>query len=246
MFRSQAARAQLESLRQDQVPSQLSAEQFISFSDLLEDIQEVFEDVGPELVEAGFRTAVQRLEADTPFNPEDPDVRRAVRALNAQADGIAKTTRDEINEAILEGVAENESVQEIQARVRGRLRQMADSRAGVQSRARRIASTTTTTAFEQGQRISMEKAGMAGKRWLSQRDTHVRPAHLSVDGQARKLGKPFDVMGEKLQFPGDPSGSARNVVNCRCTSMPIPTDDLLQEAQEGQPDLSDLPQLLGS
>jgi hypothetical protein len=30
------------------------------------------------------------------------------------------------------------------------------------------------------------------------------------------IDEPFIVSGEELMYPGDPSGSAGNVINCRC------------------------------
>jgi hypothetical protein len=45
----------------------------------------------------------------------------------------------------------------------------------------------------------------------------TRPAHLLADGQTVNLTEAFIVGGEPLQFPGDPSGSAGNVIQCRCT-----------------------------
>ncbi len=35
------------------------------------------------------------------------------------------------------------------------------------------------------------------------------------------MGQPFIVGGEQLQYPGDPAGSAWNVISCRCTQLPI-------------------------
>jgi hypothetical protein len=36
--------------------------------------------------------------------------------------------------------------------------------------------------------------------------------------------EPFIVMGEQLDYPGDPVGSAGNVINCRCTQIYITED----------------------
>jgi uncharacterized protein with gpF-like domain len=44
----------------------------------------------------------------------------------------------------------------------------------------------------------------------------TRDAHLAADGQRQPLTVPFTVGGERLMYPGDPSGSAGNVINCRC------------------------------
>jgi uncharacterized protein with gpF-like domain len=60
------------------------------------------------------------------------------------------------------------------------------------------------------------------KRWLSARDRRTRRNppddydHVEADGQERALDEPFLVSGELLDHPGDPSGSAGNVINCRC------------------------------
>lgn len=56
----------------------------------------------------------------------------------------------------------------------------------------------------------------ARKRWEHRRDDRVRSAHRAAGGQTRPVNEPFSVGGEDLQYPGDPSGSAANVLNCRC------------------------------
>lgn len=206
------------------------------------------------LIRSGFETAVRRLDADTTFDPNDPEVREVMERLNNKARGIAKTTRDRLNSQIRTGIAENESVEDIQGRVLSELRRMAegdrDPDTGIQqSRARRIASTTTTTAFERGQKSAFERTGMYGRMWLSQRDGFVRRGHVEADGQQRTVGEPFNVRGqldrskEELQYPGDPSGRASNVINCRCTALPIPDEATYLEMQQEEPDLSSLPQL---
>lgn len=52
--------------------------------------------------------------------------------------------------------------------------------------------------------------------WATQGDERVRPAHDDADGQIVDVDEPFDVGGEPLMYPGDPNGSAENVLNCRC------------------------------
>jgi uncharacterized protein with gpF-like domain len=66
-----------------------------------------------------------------------------------------------------------------------------------------------------------------------------------------ELDEPFQVAPslaaseEELQFPGDPGGSPANVINCRCTALPIPDRETFTEMQSEEPDLSNLPQLNG-
>lgn len=53
------------------------------------------------------------------------------------------------------------------------------------------------------------------KEWIATVGSPTtRPAHLAADGQVQPLTAPFDVGGEPLQYPGDPSGSAGNVIQC--------------------------------
>lgn len=258
-------------------PQELRAERVLPLNALIKEIRGVFSglseeeivqlarDLGVEeeeiqaylqtnnvenLVQAGYGAAVQRIGADTTFDPTDADVQAIQARLNEQARGIAGTTQEEVNRAIREGIAENESVSEVQGRVTSTLRRMADGTEEIdQSRARRIASTTTTTAFEKGQEKVMRENGMFGRMWLSQRDVHVRRGHLEADGQTVELDEPFEVAPslaaseEELQFPGDPSGSPANVINCRCTALPIPDQATYNEMQSEEPDLSNLPQM---
>jgi len=48
-----------------------------------------------------------------------------------------------------------------------------------------------------------------------------RPSHMAASGQTVRFDEPFIVDGEKLMFPSDPNGSARNVINCGCVMIPI-------------------------
>jgi hypothetical protein len=60
------------------------------------------------------------------------------------------------------------------------------------------------------------------KEWLTALDGRERPAHREADGQRVGADQPFVVGGEYLKFPGDPSASAKNRINCRCTVLTMP------------------------
>lgn len=53
------------------------------------------------------------------------------------------------------------------------------------------------------------------KQWDATLDGRTRESHRRVDGEIRELDEKFS---NGLMFPGDPSGGAAEVVNCRCTS----------------------------
>lgn len=57
------------------------------------------------------------------------------------------------------------------------------------------------------------------KTWLATPDERTRETHVEADGQTVPLEQPFTVGGELLDYPGDPSGSDEEVINCRCTVL---------------------------
>lgn len=54
------------------------------------------------------------------------------------------------------------------------------------------------------------------KQWDSTLDGATRPTHQAVDGEIRELDEKFS---NNLMFPGDPSGAAAEVINCRCALL---------------------------
>jgi len=63
------------------------------------------------------------------------------------------------------------------------------------------------------------------KEWMTSIDGRERPAHRAADAQIVDFKERFLVGGEQLFNPGDPAGSAKNVVNCRCSTAPFPKED---------------------
>jgi hypothetical protein len=75
------------------------------------------------------------------------------------------------------------------------------------------------TAKEVEAQIVIPDTAQIEKEWVSRGDSRVRPAHITADGQRVAVNEPFTVMGERLMYPGDPAGSSRNIINCRCSSQ---------------------------
>ena len=70
----------------------------------------------------------------------------------------------------------------------------------------------------------MKAAGVELKGWLTARDAEVRDSHRAAESKYEKgipLDQPFEVGGEFLMYPADPSGSAANIANCRCMQMAL-------------------------
>jgi len=61
------------------------------------------------------------------------------------------------------------------------------------------------------------------KQWHAILDSVTRDSHALADLQIVDADEPYIVMSEKLMYPGDTSlgASLENVINCRCSSVPI-------------------------
>lgn len=134
---------------------------------------------------------------------------------------LTEHTRTVIRRVILradeEGVGTEAIARRIQSRVGGEFGRR---------RARVIARTETHTAAMVGQEEAAKASGIPFEReWLSTEDARVRASHAAANGQRRPPDVAFSVGGSRLMFPGDPSGPAREVINCRCVLLYHPNTE---------------------
>lgn len=133
----------------------------------------------------------------------------------AKVKGITTTTREALRTQLHEGTAQGESIAQLAKRIDGLyLDNFMKNRSTV------IARTEVISASNLGARSAALGLGLEGtqKEWLSASDDRVRMWHQSANGQNRDINDPYDVLGEKMMFPGDGSmgASAINLVQCRC------------------------------
>ncbi|MGG4207028.1 phage minor head protein [Paenibacillus jamilae] len=82
----------------------------------------------------------------------------------------------------------------------------------------RVSRTMSTAAANGGKLEGWKQSEIAkGKKWRSAAGTRTRKSHRKANGQVVPLDEPFKVGDSKLMYPGDPSGEAKEIVNCRCT-----------------------------
>lgn len=156
----------------------------------------------------------------------DFDARPAVSAHLGGVYNRMVRTPDEVFDlvasAVAKGAGAGEAIPDIAARVDEILTATATER--WPSRAVTVARTETIGALNAGRHDSfsaiVEETGEElEQQWLATLDGRTRPEHLEADGQRVPVGQPFIVGGEALMHPGDPAGSAANVINCRCTPL---------------------------
>ena len=128
--------------------------------------------------------------------------------LGVNYDKLKKTITQEISRGIASGLPYSDIARNIN-NVSG---------SGL-SNAKRIARTEghriQQTSSRDAQYAAKKKGCDVVKQWDSTLDGRTRDSHARVDGEIRELDEEFS---NGLMFPGDPSGSAAEVINCRCTS----------------------------
>lgn len=117
---------------------------------------------------------------------------------------------------IEEGLGIDESAEIIEELVRSKWREVSRYRAA------RIARTEIISASNEGSFKGARDTGLnMNKLWIATPTGETRPAHMQAGdlygkGYGIPMEEAFNVDGERLMYPGDPAGSAGNVINCRC------------------------------
>jgi HK97 family phage portal protein len=124
---------------------------------------------------------------------------------------VNATTKQKIEEALTEGVQAGETIMQLADRIRD-VYNMAAGRAIM------IARTETAGAVNAGSFLYYEEVGIPKKQWLTAGDEVVRESHRMLEGQTVLVTERF---ANGLRFPGDKDGEAEEVINCRCTIVPI-------------------------
>ena len=79
----------------------------------------------------------------------------------------------------------------------------------------------TAAAFASDQTarsMASEVGAQLEKAWVFVSDERTREDHAAMDSSDYiPLDEDFDVGGEAMEYPGDPTASAENVINCRCS-----------------------------
>jgi len=127
---------------------------------------------------------------------------------------LTDTTRKDVQNIIAEGIKDNLSSKEIAKFIKEKAG-ISRSRAELISRTE-VHSSANWASIESTQSISDELNIEFEKVWNTTEDERTRSSHRMADGQKVDMNESFLVNDEKLMYPGDSSGSASNVINCRC------------------------------
>lgn len=138
--------------------------------------------------------------------------------LKIKTKQIGEATWKAVQPVISDGISEGKSIPQIQDDLEAAWGNMS------RVRSERIARTEVIGASNFGSLEAAKATGLPMKKeWLTTDDGRERPEHSAGAGiEDVPIDSPFIVAGEELMYPGDPSGSPGNVINCRCAVAYIP------------------------
>jgi HK97 family phage portal protein len=125
--------------------------------------------------------------------------------------GINDTVREQLRDALIDGLGKMETTAELMDRVR-KVYNFA------QSRALTIARTETGQAAGAARDAAMGQMQVVKHRWVTAGDEHVRQSHQMLSGLVVERGQAFP---NGCRFPCDPGGPAGEIINCRCVAAPV-------------------------
>lgn len=142
--------------------------------------------------------------------------RRALRFIEQEAirrriTEVTETTRDQIIRAVRKGYEDGLGQRGTASYILDLVPQLTTYRAEV------IARTETHGAANYGSQEAAKQTGLPlSREWLAAADDRTRETHREANGQVVGMDDTFRVGDSDLAFPGDPSGPADEVINCRC------------------------------
>lgn len=152
---------------------------------------------------------------------QQPDLMPQVSVKPSRAETWA---RRKITAAMTQSILQGESVPDAARRIRSVVEM--DRRASM-----RAARTSLTGAENAGRIGSYRRASGMGielqKQWMAALDSRTRDSHRELDGEKADIDGRFS---NGLSYPGDPTGPASEVWNCRCTmAAALPGHDVFGE-----------------
>lgn len=187
------------------------------FSELFE---QAVNDAFVPLFHLAGETELVELDKEKVWSTSNKAAGRFARKLKALVPDMNKTSTDMLLHSFGQAIEEGATPAERALLVQEIASQAAEGEEGPFSmqRAQRISRTMSTAAANGGKLEGWKQSEVAkGKKWRSAAGTRTRKSHRKVNGQVVDLDQPFKVGKSKLMYPGDPSGEAKEIVNCRCT-----------------------------
>jgi uncharacterized protein with gpF-like domain len=140
--------------------------------------------------------------------------------IRARITMVSETLRSQIVNVIGAGQAAGSTLPEISKQLRTLSRSIPRFRADM------IARTEVHGAANYGADEAAKATGLTlRKEWVAAGDGRTRDEHADMDGEVVDMDQSFNFGSYRLMYPGDRSGPARGVINCRCQIAHVVDDE---------------------
>lgn len=134
---------------------------------------------------------------------------------------ITNTTREKINQTLQEVLTEGElngyGIDKLKTNLKDAIK--GNFRGNAMQRAKVIAQTEMISASNQAASMAAESTGLEYRKyWSTSHLQGIRPTHIQaeMDSIARGGLRRDERFANGLLYPGDPNGTADEIINCRC------------------------------
>ncbi len=167
----------------------------------------------------GGTAALDAVESTIPFSITEAETAKFISTQSLKyAKEINKTTEKILRTKLTAALQSGDSVVNVTRKIKKDVNAIYTF--SKQSRAKMIAQTEMIGAVNKGSLEGSKQSGVVwGNQWLSALDDLVRDDHVEEHGETAALGEEFPTTG--LEYPGDSSGEASQIVNCRCSLKPL-------------------------
>lgn len=154
------------------------------------------------------------------YSPDSKYVLKvATNRLNKILPDIVENTKKSIIEAVKTATEAGSSISGIESSIK-------DYFNSNRSRSLTIARTESSTLVNTSRFDVFQNENIKKHKWVSSIDGATRPEHVKMNGEIVEVGKKFS---NGLKFPNDPRGKAKQVINCRCTTVPVTELDSMDD-----------------
>lgn len=163
-------------------------------------------------IETAGERALMNYTIDLAFNVNNPEVKASIQSFFNRSKILNETTYKKLQSILQRGYDERWSIAQLEKEIRNEYKFISKVRSQM------IAQTEMNGVVNRGSRLAYQQAGLMKHQWLATFDSNTRDTHAYLNGEIVELGKMFT---NGLKEPGDPNGTAAEVINCRCTTVPV-------------------------
>jgi len=169
---------------------------------------------------ASSKQAFAKLGAKASWNLASPEVLRSIDRRQNLIAGVADSQFARVRDVIRTRCYEL-GTSPVDSKVISEIRTLAVKDADWQ--AERIARTEVAAVQSEASYTVYSANGIEQKQWMTTGDDAVRDSHAELEGETVGMDEPFS---NGCMYPGDESGEAGEVINCRCVLVPVVSSSL--------------------